>query len=219
MDVWWLLIPIGIFFARVCDVSLGTVRIIMISRERRTAATLLGFFEVLIWLAAIGAVMAQLDQWWNFLAYAAGYTVGNWLGVSIQGWMALGQIGVQVITAKDASPLAIGLRQLGYGVTIVPAHGSSGPVSVCYLIVHRRDLPKIIAVIQAYNPQAFYNLQDVRFVSAGVLPVAEKGDLLTRLLRRRREVAPPPVDDPGPDLPPNKPVPGTSELPTILPLK
>lgn len=214
----WL-IPLGILVARIADVSIGTIRIIMIAREHRAAATILGFFEVLIWLSAIGAVMSQLDHWWNFLAYAGGYAIGNWLGVTIQSWMALGQVGVQIITAKDASLLAIGLRALGYGVTVASAHGAHGPVSLCYLIVHRRDLPKIVEVVQAFNPKAFYTLQDVRFVSAGIMPIPEKGDLLNRLLHRRRQAHPPAADDPGPDLPPEMPVPGTAELPTMGPSK
>lgn len=200
MDWQWL-IPLGIFLARIGDVTLGTVRIVMIARERRYAAMTLGFFEVLIWLAAIGVVLSQLDQWWNILAYAAGYATGNFLGISIQSWMALGDIGVRVITGKDASQLVINLRSLGYGVTVVPAHGARGPVSICFLTIHRRDLPAVIAVVQAFNPRAFYTLEDVRHVSAGVLPTGEKGELLWRLLHRRREVHPPKANDPGPAMP------------------
>lgn len=68
----WVLLPVLIFMSRIMDVSIGTVRIIMVSRGQRILAPVLGFFEVFIWVVVIGQVMQNLDNIICYFAYATG---------------------------------------------------------------------------------------------------------------------------------------------------
>ena len=86
----FIILPILIFIARVCDVSIGTMRIIFISRGAKILAPLLGFFEILIWLVAIGKVMQNLDNIACYVAYAGGFATGNFVGIRIEEKLAMG---------------------------------------------------------------------------------------------------------------------------------
>ena len=62
----YIILPLMIFVARIMDVSIGTLRIIFVSRGNKLVAPILGFFEVLIWIFAISYIIQHLD---NFFAY------------------------------------------------------------------------------------------------------------------------------------------------------
>lgn len=164
----YVFVPLLIFVARICDVTLGTFRIVMVSRGKKYIAPLLGFFEIIIWLVAIGKIMENLDNWVNMIAYAAGFATGNFIGLLIEEKIALGVVKIQIITAKAATELIVKLKTAGYGITHQEANGANGKVSIIYSIINRTDVPKVIDLICAYNPNAFYSIEDVKFVNRGV---------------------------------------------------
>lgn len=166
----WIILPVIIFFARVTDVSLGTLRIIFVSRGRKFVSALLGFFEVLIWLLVMGQVMQNMDSIAGFFAYSLGYATGNYVGVFIEEKMAMGFVLVRVITQFDAMELTDYLRSHDYGVTSHAAVGATGEVKLLFTIVKRRNLPDVLAAVQKFNPRAFVSIEDVRRVSEGVFP-------------------------------------------------
>lgn len=166
----WIILPLLIFGARVVDVSLGTLRIIYIARERRWLATLFGFVEVLVWLVAISQIFKDNTNFVCFVGYAAGYAIGNFVGVKVAGMVSRGTVGVRLITQKDAGPLIAHLRGRGLGVTVVDGHGAQGPVDVLFIVVRKRDLDSLVADIAEMNPRAFYTVEDIRAVSHGVFP-------------------------------------------------
>ena len=173
VDLWaspWLL-PVGIFLARVCDVSLGTLRIIAVGRGRRVAAAGLGFFEVLIWITVVTRVIQNLSNVWCYIAYAGGFAVGNYVGIQIEQMLAMGQLVVRVITRTPADPLIQALHDHGFGVTSVPASGRKGPVNLIYSVVPCDGLGQVISLIRRFNPKAFFFVEDVRLVQEGVFPV------------------------------------------------
>jgi len=161
----FVVLPVLIFLARVLDVSLGTVRIILVTRQRWFLAPLIGFIEILIWLVAVARVMQNLGNVFCYIAYAGGFAVGNYIGIRIEEKLALGTVLVRAITRKDASALIKNLKAAGYGVTIVPAYGSSGRVSVIYSVIKRSSLEDVIGIIKKTNPNAFYSVEDIRFVT------------------------------------------------------
>jgi len=166
----FVLLPLMIFCARIIDVSLGTLRIVMISKGQKRIAPFLGFFEVLIWLLAIGKIMQNLDNWICYIAYAGGYATGNYIGMLIEEKLAVGIVQLQIITAMNADKLINALKVAGYGITHHNATGgaSGGGVSVIYSVVMRNDISKVVAIIREYNPNAFYSIGDVRFVNKGL---------------------------------------------------
>src|SRR5262245_32439598 len=121
-------LPILVFLAESCVVTLGTLRIIFISRGRKGLAPVVGFFEITIWLFAIGQAMRNLNDAGCFLGFAGGFTLGNFLDLQIEKWLALGNVVVRTVTHKDATGLIESLRAAHFGVTSLDAEGGKGPV-------------------------------------------------------------------------------------------
>ena len=172
----WIVLPIFIFLARLVDVTLQTIRIVFVSRGLRFLSPLVGFFEILIWLFAIKAVMQNLNNAACFFAYAAGFSAGNFLGLIIEKKIAIGRAVLRIITTKDATELISFLRSQGYGVTSLDAQGVKGEVHVIYMIIRRSDFGCITEIIHKYNPKAFYTLEDIRFVSEGIFPAKKHNE-------------------------------------------
>ena len=169
----WAIIPLLICLARIIDVSLGTLRIILVSRGMKVIAPILGFFEILIWLLAIGQIMQNLTNIANYFAYALGFAIGNYIGIILEQKLAMGKVVVRVITHRDASELTTFLRNEGFSVTVVDAEGSSGPVHLLFTVIKRSQLPSVTIHIKHFNPQAFYTVEDVRFVSGGIFSATD----------------------------------------------
>jgi uncharacterized protein YebE (UPF0316 family) len=166
---FWLL-PLVVFVAELCVVTLCTLRIIFLSRGMKYLAPALGFFEVTIWLFAVGQVMQNLQDPGCFLGFAGGFTLGNYFGVLIEKRLALGSAVVKTVTHKDAAELVDGLRGAGYGVTSLDAEGSRGPVKMVFTVVPRRELDGVLAVVRRFDPAAFYSVDEIREVGPGIFP-------------------------------------------------
>jgi uncharacterized protein YebE (UPF0316 family) len=166
----WVVLPLLIFCCRIIDVSLGTLRIIFINRGLRYSAAVSGFFEVFVWLLAMRQVFQQLDNPLYFVAYAAGFATGNIVGLAIENKMSIGRVVIRIITRHDADELVAFLRDSGYALTVVDGEGSTGPVKIVFIIVERKDIQAIAKTIKEHNPNAFYSVEDVRFVSGAVTP-------------------------------------------------
>lgn len=167
----WVILPLLIFMARILDVSLGTIRIVFVSRGLKYFAPLVGFFEVIIWLLAIRVIMQNLNNVVCYIAYGAGFAMGTFIGIIIEKKLAIGRSILRIITQKDATALIDHLRSEGYGVTNLDAQGSKGLVHVIYTILRRHDYEKIAEAIQRFNPKAFYTVEDVNLASEGIFPL------------------------------------------------
>ena len=175
-DVYaWIVIPFLIFLARVADVSMGTIRLIFISRGLKYLAPIVGFFEILIWLLAIGQIMKNLSNPVCYVAYAGGFAMGNFVGMFIAEKLSLGIVLVRVVTQQDATALFENLKSSDYGVTSVDGHGTAGQVKVLFTIVPRREVKQVVTLIKTFNPQAFYSVEEVGFVEKGVFPPRRMG--------------------------------------------
>ena len=112
----YLLLPLLIFFARIGDVSINTIRIIYVLGGRRWTATLLGFFESFIWLMAIRQIFEHLDNWICYVAYPAGFASGIFVGMIIEERIAYGKVIVRIITRKEINELIGYLNQKHSGI-------------------------------------------------------------------------------------------------------
>jgi uncharacterized protein YebE (UPF0316 family) len=166
----YLVLPLLIFCARIIDVTLGTMRIIFVSKGQRVLAPILGFFEVFVWIIAIGKIMGNLDNYACYFGYAAGFATGNWVGMKLEEHLAMGIILVRVIATKDGHSLVKNLNKRGYGATLVEGEGSAGKVQLVYSIINREDLKQVVSVIEEFNPKAFFTVEDMRKVSSGIFP-------------------------------------------------
>jgi uncharacterized protein YebE (UPF0316 family) len=163
-------LPVLVFFAELCVVTLSTVRIIFLSRGLKVPASVLGFFEVSIWLFAIGQVMQNLGNLGCSLGFAAGFTAGNFFGVVIEKRLAIGTVVVRIITHKDTGNLVSGLRAAGYGVTSVDGQGATGPVKVVLTVIPRRELGHVLGLIRDFDADTFYSVDDLQSAGPGIFP-------------------------------------------------
>ncbi len=185
----WLVLPFLIFIARVADVSMGTVRVIFVSRGFKYLAPIVGFFEIIIWLLAIGQIMKNLSNPACYIAYAGGFAMGNYIGICIADKLSLGLAMIRVITRNDATSLVELLKNKDFGVTYVDGHGASGEVKVIFTIVPRREIASVVDLIKQYNPHAFYSIEEVGYVEKGIFPARKswRGFGLFKLFRPFRK--------------------------------
>jgi uncharacterized protein YebE (UPF0316 family) len=167
----YIILPLLILLARVFDVTIGTVRIVMVAKGEKFWAPVLGFFEVLVWLLAISKIFENLDNWVCYVAYSAGFAIGNYIGLRVEEYLAMGIVKIQIITRKNADQLIDNLKNAGYGITYHQAKGINEYVSIIYSIIKRVEINKVEVIVKATNPNAFYSVEDVKMVSHGVYPL------------------------------------------------
>jgi uncharacterized protein YebE (UPF0316 family) len=161
----YFVLPLLIFLGRITDVSIGTIRIIFVSRGNRIVAPILGFFEVLIWVFVISNIIQHLNNIYAYLAYAGGFATGNYIGLKIEERLAMGTNLIRIITNNMADELINELHEKGFGATIVNAKGRDNDVSIIYTIVKRKEANIVTELIEKLNPHAFYTIEDVKYVS------------------------------------------------------
>ena len=177
----WVILPILIFLSRIADVSIGTVRVILVSRRLKYLAPVAGFFEVLIWILVIGQIMQNLSSPVCYVAYAGGFAAGNFIGILIAERLSLGTVLVRVIFPKRANGLIDRLRERRYGVTSIDGQGANGPVQILFTIVPRREVYGVVELVKEANPEAFYSIEDVDHVERGIFPIRQAGPGLSFL--------------------------------------
>ena len=160
------LVPFFIFIARIIDVSMGTMRIIVVSRGNRLLASILGFTEVFIWLLAIGQVLGNLNGWISYLSYSAGFAAGTFVGMTLERRLVMGTALIRIIVPHEPECLRLfsSMKEAGYRVTHVQGEGARGPVDIFFSIVKRKRLHAFHDMIQKYRPDAFFSIEDVRQV-------------------------------------------------------
>ncbi len=185
----YFLLPLLIFLARICDVSIGTMRIIFVSKGKKYIAPFLGFFEVLIWITAISKIMQNLDNYINYIAYAAGFASGNFIGMIIEEKLAMGIQMIRVFTYEKSDELAQILNDQGYGATTVQARGAREDVQLIYTIVQRNNLGNVLEIINRFNPKAFYTIEDIKAVNEGIFPPKKQNTIFpfSNILRQWRK--------------------------------
>jgi uncharacterized protein YebE (UPF0316 family) len=170
-DTWfftWVLLPALIFFARILDQSIGTMRLIFLSKGMKHIAPFLGFFEVIIWLLAIGQIMQHLDNWLCYVAYGAGFAMGNFIGITLEERLSIGTSIIRVILSSESPELIAALNSHNFGLTILNAEGAKGKVKVLFSIIRRKEIPSFLKTLHDYHPAAFYTIEDVKEAKAGV---------------------------------------------------
>lgn len=162
-----------IFFLRLIDVGLSTVRIVLLGRGRRGLATLLGFVESLIWVLAVARVLDGLDDPLRLVAFAAGFAAGTYVGSLVEEWLALGQAMVRIIAPVESTPVADKLRQEGLAATVLNGDGRDGEVRVTFCVVPRKRVSAVLQLIQETNSEAHVTVDqttsiDLRRLDRGV---------------------------------------------------
>jgi len=172
-----VILPVLIFLARICDQSMGTLRLIFISKGFKFLAPLLAFFESLIWLVAVSQIFNHLDNVATYLAYAGGYAMGNYVGMMIEERLSLGNVIVRIFTNTQILEFKELFHKKNYGYTIMNAEGSTGDLKVIFSIINRKDLNEFVQVIKTINPNIFYTIEEVKSVEKGIFKTRNKNAL------------------------------------------
>jgi uncharacterized protein YebE (UPF0316 family) len=161
-----------IFILRVLGVSLSTVRVLLMTRGMRLLSAALGFFEVLVYVVAIGKVVQDLNNVPNLMSYCFGFSVGTLLGMWLEERIAIGFATIRVISPGRSRQIAEAIRHAGYGATEGMAHGKEGMVGTVKTIVRRREVEAVCEIIYQRAPDAFITIEDTRKVAHGYLRAA-----------------------------------------------
>jgi uncharacterized protein YebE (UPF0316 family) len=181
---FWVVLPLLIAMARIMDVTINTIRMIFVSRGYKTLAPILGFFEVVIWLVAIGQIMKKLDNFMSYIGYGAGFAAGNYIGIILVEKMTLGTVIIRIIAKKNTIELIQRLREANYGVTSADAEGRDGPVKILFSTMKRKDLQDALRIINLSNPNAFYTVEEVQQVNEGYFRVSQNKSFLPGVLSK-----------------------------------
>lgn len=181
MDLHTLVVCLLVILARVCDVTLGTMRTMAIVNGRRGLAWVLGFFEVLIWIYAVSAVLADgIRSPFIAIAYALGFATGNYLGITVEKWIAHGEQVVRIFTRRGPE-MACQLRKLGFGVTQLEGQGRDGRVDVLFVKARRRDTPRVTKFARQFDNACFYTVDNIRYSSHAVPDSAQEHGIRSAL--------------------------------------
>lgn len=164
----WVILPFLIFCSRIIDQSIGTLRLILVSKGKKLIVPILAFIESMIWLLAIGQIMQHLDNFLCYVAYAGGFAMGNYVGIVLDEKLSIGNVIVRVIVPQNTPGMIEYLKSQNFGLTLMDAEGSKGPVKIIFSIIKRRDLKNFIQILNEYNPHAFYTIEEVKSVNEGV---------------------------------------------------
>lgn len=164
-----------IFIARVLDVSLATFRTLMVVQGRRLPAAMIGFFEISIYVTALSKVVNDLGDPFKLLSYALGFACGNYIGITIENKIALGNLSVQIILkTSDNKELKQLLREAGFGVTVLVGQGIDGTREILNLVINRKDLNRLRKIISEYDEKAFMTVNNINPISGGYFASTKK---------------------------------------------
>ena len=170
LDVYPWLLPIIIFFGRVIDVSLGTLRIIFVSKGERNKAPLIGFVEVFIWVVIISQILSRANDMISYLSYAAGYATGNYVGILLENRIAYGIVLCRIYTRKSGDELIRILNSMNFGATMTHGEGSTHKVDIIETVIDRKEMKALEKAINSFDENSFYVVEDLRTKKNGIFP-------------------------------------------------
>lgn len=169
----YVLMPLLIFIARIGDVSINTLRIMFMMNGKKNIVPILGFFEAMIWLLAIGQIFQNVNNPLSYIAYAGGFATGTYVGMTLDEKLALGRVLVRVITPHPLPDLIEFMKEKNYRFTNVGAEGRYGKVNLLFTVMKRDQLQEYISKVKEIDEKAFYTIESVKRVSEEELNVVE----------------------------------------------
>jgi uncharacterized protein YebE (UPF0316 family) len=161
-----------IFFAKIIEVSISTVRIVYINKGEKVKGAALGFIEILIWLVVVSSVLNNItEDPIKVFIYAIAFSLGNFFGVTIESKIAVGLSSIQVVVGQESGViLADILREQGYGVTIIEGKGKNESIkNLLFIQLKRKKIPEATRLIKEHNPEAFITVNEIKTMFGGYI--------------------------------------------------
>lgn len=165
MDFQLLLVSLLIFVLQATNITVGSLRVMMLVRGRRLAAGGLALLESTVWIYAAGQVINDLGNPMKVVAYVTGFAVGTMVGVTVERWMALGKSLLRIVAPVDSPQVVDALRERGFYATVINAAGRDGDVRVVFSVVPRRQIKTVEELVVRINPRAFVTFEETRTMS------------------------------------------------------
>lgn len=165
------LLCLKIFFARILDVTLGTVRTIFTVKGRTIIAGIIAFIEVFIWFVVVKeALNTELSSIWIVISYSAGYATGTMLGILVSKTFINSIISVEVITSKGTEENIELIREKGYGVSVLETvNNISDKKQMLFITLNSRNLKDLKHILYQIDPKAFLVVNESKIVQNGYI--------------------------------------------------
>ena len=167
-----ILIYFFIFFGKILEVTVATVRGVLINRGERKIGSFIAFFEILLWLFITGTVLVGFQEdILRVIIFAFAYAIGNYLGSWLENKLAFGMCSVQVIVpgGEISQELIKELRNNGYAITKITGQGKDGERDLLFLHVMRKKIPHATKIVKSYLSNAFIIVNDVKVLHGGYI--------------------------------------------------
>ncbi len=161
----YVILPVMIFFARILDVSINTIRIIFVMSGRKGISSILGFFESLIWLLAIGQIFQHMNNVFCYIAYPAGFGMGILVGMWIEEKLAYGKVVLRIISSESVNEVISYFENNNLKHTLMKSGTHTKEESILFSVINRDQLDKVLYEIKSHLPNSFYTVESVKQAS------------------------------------------------------
>ncbi len=172
--IQWVVLPVLICLARILDQSIGTLRLIFLSKGMKTITPFLAFFESLIWLIAVSQILKHMDNFVTFIAYGLGFALGNYVGILLEEKISMGNAIVRIFPNCDSNDFIEYMKSNNFGYTLMNAEGSKGPLKIIFSIVKRKHLSEFLDKTNEILPNSFYTIEEVKSVKQGIFKNSDR---------------------------------------------
>ncbi|HCX03439.1 MAG TPA: hypothetical protein DHM42_03055 [Clostridiales bacterium] len=160
-----------IFFAKIFEVSIGTLRIVLVSKGQKAKAALIAFVECIIWVLVVSTVLVDItSDPIKVVIYCAAFAIGNYIGVTLENRLAMGLSSIQVITeVEEGNELAKLLRDNNFGVTVMRGEGKEKEKEILVLHLKRKRITEAVNLIHSQIENALITVNEVKVVRGGYI--------------------------------------------------
>ena len=154
-----------VFFGKLLEVSLGTLRIVLINRSIRTIGSIIAFVEIAVWLIVASSVLIGFrDDYLKGLIYAFAFALGNYFGSMLDDYLAFGLCSVQVVISdtEKAQYAEAQLRNLGFGITSLDVHGRNEDHCMLLMTMQRKRCQEVTSWLEYNCPGSVITISDVK---------------------------------------------------------
>lgn len=165
-----LFLCLKIFFVRILDVSLGTMRTVMTVKGKSLIASLIGFVEVTIWFLVVKeAINTDSNAFWIVLSYSGGYAIGTYIGGKLADKLISGTVGVQAILSNQNDEVIKIIREHGYAVSVMDVKGQDNQKYMLYIEINKKRLQHLQQLIKELDEKAFVVVNETKYVMNGYI--------------------------------------------------
>ena len=165
------LIYLIIFFAKVTENALGTLRLIVVANGKKKIGALLQFVIAVIWITVTGVVIVGINEDpLKIVFFALGSGIGSFLGSFIEEKMAIGSNALNAIVDElKEKEISSKLREMGFAVTSIDARGKDKKRKLLIIITSRRKRKKVVDIIEEIDDKAMIFSENTTGIIGGYM--------------------------------------------------